>query len=108
MATTLLNAVDADTVGTAYTMPKDDVLGPMGVGFKGFFIWGDDFGSGTVTVEVSHDGTNWFTLREFGSGSQISTTVSDHYAAVVRAPYIRGRLNGATNPSNVSVVMWPG
>lgn len=55
------------------------------------YIWGT-FGGGTVTVEISHDDTNWF-------DTGIAATVKGVFNLEFRAQFMRAKLAGATGGS---------
>ena len=53
-----------------------------------------DFDGGTVTIQWSPDGTNWFTMRRVDE-NQAVFTVSDVYNVRARGGLVRARLTGA-------------
>ena len=59
------------------------------------------FGGATVTVEVSNDGTTWFTLLDL-QGAPISATANDFADFSTAAIYIRPVISGGTS-DNVNV-----
>jgi hypothetical protein len=53
------------------------------------------FGSGTITIEGSNDGTNWYTLDD-PQGVAISTTSAGIFAVSQLTRYIRPTLTGGS------------
>lgn len=103
--TILLNAVTVDTIGAAVKPPAP------GTSLKNqnifsFYVFATDFGGGIVTIEVSPDATNWFTIRTAGQDSQLAFSQSDYMEGRVRALLIRAVLEGATNPTALTAVMY--
>lgn len=87
---TLLDAVDEDTDGSGVEFGTRQI---------GVWVIGDDFGSGTVTIQVSPDsGTHWITPAE-------STFTANGYGIFEfdGSFQMRATLSGSTSPSNVSV-----
>ena len=60
------------------------------------------FGGGTLTLECSPDGTNWFTAMD-NSGSNITMVAAGMRQVIVNAEVMRFRLSGATSPT---VTVW--
>jgi len=69
---------------TGGRMPKENI--------RTVYCWGT-FGGATVTVEVSPDGSNWFSV------TGLSFTSADAINMEVRARYVRGVVTGGTSPS---------
>jgi hypothetical protein len=99
MSLKLLDGVVADTTGAAFELPMYNRTKHPNFGV---FVWSTDFGGGTVTLQVSPDGVNWFTART-PADAQITTLVSDHFIAALRGAYVRAKLTGATAPAALSV-----
>lgn len=94
--------------GNSYTGPAFEVPHP-GDMFRdklhAAYCWATGFGGGTVQVEVSPDGTNWFIARAPDIG-QAKFTAADHYLVTLRAKYVRGVLTGATAASGVNLGLY--
>ena len=54
------------------------------------FVWGE-FGGGTVTLEISPDGTNWFEV------SDVALTAAGCINVEFRAPHVRAVVSGGTD-----------
>lgn len=104
MGVSLLTNISVDTVGDAFELPRPGNIHAnhqMAV-----YVWATSFGSGTVRLEVSPDGTNWFTARTLGD-SQATFTTGDMVVAHLRgARYVRGRLDGSSGASGVNMVLY--
>jgi hypothetical protein len=96
---TLLDAVEEDTNGDAVNLSG----GP-----KAVFIQSDDFGGGTVTVQVSVDsGTTWHTAKQKDGTTNMTATGN---AALVMWEYppgvqLRAILGSSTTPDPLSVYL---
>lgn len=98
MTTKLLDAVDANTNGDGF---------PATGGSKTLAVWGDDFGSGTVTVEASPDGgTTWIGLTITGSPLALTAKGVRFIERLGQGMQVRATLTGATAPSNVSAMLF--
>lgn len=56
------------------------------------------FGGATVTIQVSNDGTNWFTAQDT-LGNSISVTAAAIFEVSTAAAYIRPTISGGTSDS---------
>ena len=103
-AITLLSAVTVDTTSSTFTLPLKTHTAGSDQHHYSVFVSSSDFGSGTVTIELSVDGgSNWFTARS-PSDAQASFTQSDHLIIETpRSGLLRARLNGSTSPSALTV-----
>ena len=100
----LLDGVTADVDGATFDVPSG------GSKFRhplfSFFVYSTAFGGGTVLIQLSPDGTNWFTARALGSDAQMAFTEADYMVGAIRAPYVRATLSGATAPAALTVDMF--
>lgn len=98
MSHTLLNAIDADANGTAYTLDTD---GQGEIQEVGVAAYADTWGSGTVTLQGSPDGgTTWIAITD-------AAFTANGYAVVkVPFPSVRAILAGATNPVDVTCILY--
>jgi hypothetical protein len=88
----LLNGDDGAPAGSSYSGDRTvQVFGTFGTG-------------GTVIVEGSLDGTNWFQLRD-PTGTLISFTAAGGKAVMENAPYIRPRVTGGDGTTALSFLM---
>ena len=95
--TTLLDAVDANTTGTGICGNQKRLVA---------YVWGTDFGGGTVTIQSSPDeGATWFTCKHFADDDDATFTEKEcvELQAVGQDAWIRAVLSGATDPVDVSV-----
>ena len=95
---TLLPGVTVDTDGDAILITPPDHLWQEAV-FT-VFVWSANFGGGSVFIQVSPNGSQWFTARSRNDNRALFTA-SDHMVIWLRAPYVRARLTGSTTPSAV-------
>lgn len=94
---TLLDSVSADATGTGICANQKHLV---------VYVWGTDFGGGTVTIQCSPDmGTTWFTCKHAADDDN-ATFISSEYVElqpIGNGAWIRAILSGATNPVDVSV-----
>lgn len=89
---TLFSAQGSNATGTAAVWEKSGVDLTV-------HVWGT-FGGGTVTIEGSHDGTNYTALTGMSFTAAGIKTVT-----LPPQSYVRAVLTGATTPSINAVVM---
>lgn len=70
----LLNGVTSDFVGTPVSIATGEGRGHDAL--WGVYVYSTDFGGGTVTIQVSPDGVNWF----------IALSINDNQAVFVGSP----------------------
>lgn len=98
MTVKLLDAVDVDTNGSGVAGNGDERL---------CHIYATDFGSGTVTLQMSTDGgTVWTTiLQAGGTDAAFTAAVIIVIASYPSSVLLRAILTGSTSPSDVSAVL---
>jgi hypothetical protein len=92
MAVKLLDDISTDTVGSAF---KTDG------GSKTFHCWGT-FGSGTVSLEASSDGTNWTVLSISGTAAEFTTAKVAFIERLGQGMHVRASLSGSSGASGVN------
>lgn len=93
--TLLLDGVSVDTTGTGISGNGTNLI---------VYVWGTDFGGGTVNIQCSPDeGTTWFDCQK-KSGLIAGSTAKDCFQLqpLANNVLIRAVLSGATNPVGVS------
>jgi len=95
MAITLLDKVDANTIGSNFIWKG----GPSQL-----VVTGDSFGGGNVIIELSEDGVIYFSAK-FSDGTDFVATDNDSFPVCgwSQGIIVRATLQGATSPSNVTV-----
>ena len=78
------------------------VPAPQQYGLAGSVQITGAFGSATVSVEVSHDGDNWFDLADL-SGEPVAMTEAGYAEFSSSALYFRPKLTGANGTTSVVV-----
>jgi len=96
----LLDAVTSNTTGTAAEIHNMQQLHSVFC-----YAVGDDFGGGNVSLQVSPDGTNWFTART-DTGAQATWTQSDVLTIFLQGHQMRAVLASATSPGAVTVQVY--
>jgi len=94
-----------DAASSEYGIPVYG--GPLRQVIAAVFCWATNFQGGTVTIQISPDGTNWFTARRVNE-QQSQFTVSDVHMVHLRGRYIRAELTGtgaSVTDLNVQVFM---
>ena len=93
----LLDAVDVDTVGAGFNGDG---------GAKTLTVFADDYGGGTITLQISDDGgTHWVPVTYNGSDFSATADTSREIVKVSQGQLIRATLSGSTAASNVSVYL---
>lgn len=64
----------------------------------GLIVRGTGLGGGTLTIEVSDDGTNWVS-------SGVTPAINSYNTLDLGAKYVRYNLTGATGPSIAAIVL---
>jgi hypothetical protein len=95
----LLNAVNANTNGAAVMIADSK--------FLTCFVEASAYGAGTVTIQVSWNGTYWHTLTLADGTAAAFADGKDHCFTIVAGRYLyyRATLTGATSPSAVTVII---
>lgn len=88
---TLTNA-DATGVGFPFPEYADVCVSATGT-----------FGTGTINIEGSNDGTNWVPVHNTG-GTAATTTTAALIQLLERPMYLRPRMSGNTGGESVSVI----
>lgn len=90
---------DGSVAMFAWTLTTAD---PTGSGVQ-WVEWSDrtfvatgTFGSGTVTLQGSNDGTNWVTLSDAAGGTDATATADKAMTVVELTRYVRPNLTGST------------
>ena len=96
----LLDGVTVDTDGGS--IPCTLIRGGQVDPIHTVCCYSTDFGGGTVYVQWSPDGTNWFTMRRVDENQAIFT-VSDVYNVRARGGLVRARLTGSAAPAALTV-----
>jgi len=92
--TKLLDNVSVDTEGTP---ARGDGAG------KGLAIWADDFGSGSVNIELSPDNkTTWILATIGGNPASFTSNAVRYIIKIGQGQWIRATLTGSTDASNVN------
>ncbi len=89
----LLEDVDVDVEGVTFNSEG----GP-----KALYVWADDFGGGTVSIESSADNITFIALQENGVDIAItedSINIIDYLAQGVK---VRAILSGSTSPVDLN------
>ena len=97
---TLLDGITADEDGASFALVVPGT-GRHNALYSAY-VRSTDFGGGTVTIQVSSDGTNWFTART-RNDNQAIFTVADHMVLQIQSANVRARLVGAVGPAALTV-----
>jgi len=94
----LLDNVSVNTEGEPYK--------GLGAGMA-LDIWAEDFGGGTVNIELSPDnGTTWIMGSFGGNPSSFTENKALYIIKIGIGELIRATLTGATGASNVNVMLF--
>lgn len=93
----LLDAVDVDTVGSG----EPGAGGPYNL-----TVFADNFGGGTVSIEISDDnGSHWVPVTFLGVALLVTTDTSLLINKISQGQLIRASLSGSSGASNVSAIL---
>lgn len=94
----LLDNVSIDTDGEPYR--------GLGAGMA-IDIWADDFGGGSVNLELSPDNGNTWIIGEYGGNpASFSTNIAKYIVKIGIGELIRATLTGSTGASNVNAMLF--
>lgn len=77
----------------------------VGSGYRSIQVTGTFGVGGTVVVEGSLDGTNWFGLRD-PSSTAISFTAAGIKAVLEAVPYIRPRVTAGDGTTSITAIIY--
>ncbi len=93
----LLDNANADTTGSPVTGSGAS---------KSITVFADNFGGGTVTLELSDDnGGHWVPVTQEGTAVTFVENTSAFLRKLAQGQKIRAKLSGSSGASNVTLVM---
>lgn len=109
MATTISTSGNRHTITGLSTSQSSDKLPIPSIGGAIGCVsvvsgGGTGFNSGTVTIQASIDGTNWFGLKDL-SGTAITFTAAGYAEFSTAALYIRATNDGSVSDVDVDFVL---